>query len=248
MSVSQEQAERMRGLIAQVQTRLNEQVDEKRREWWTRYLKGQASFRGVTMDQVRDQVNEIWEKDVSRWSEVEAKELALVFLRQQHSEDKLAGILLLAEKLASELSAADLPLLARPFVDGSIADWNVCDWFAAKVLSQLCQRDGLAFAEPLARWTEAEALWQRRAPAVALVPLASKPHPFDRFLELCLKVCERLAADPQRFSQTAVGWLLRELSKEDPTAATSFVSEHADRLSREARRMATAKIEGRGRR
>jgi 3-methyladenine DNA glycosylase AlkD len=235
-------------IVGAVQARLDELADEGRREWWTRYLKQEASFRGVTMAQVRTQVNEVWASEVSGWPAAQAKELALAFLHAEQSEDKLAGVLLLAEKLSGELTVDDLPLLASPFADGSISDWNVCDWFSVKVLSQLCRRDGRAFADPLARWVDADGLWQRRAPAVALAPLASKRQPFDRFADLCLAICERLTADPQRFSQTAVGWLLRELSKPEPGAVLAFVEAHADRLSREARRMATARLEGRARR
>ena len=49
-------------------------------------------------------------------------------------------------------------------------------------------------------------------------------------------------------SQTAVGWLLRELSKREPDVVKRFVAEHEAELSHDARRMAMAKIEGRGRR
>jgi 3-methyladenine DNA glycosylase AlkD len=54
--------------------------------------------------------------------------------------------------------------------------------------------------------------------------------------------------DTERFSQTSVGWVLRELSRANPSAVTAFVEEHSDEMSAEARRMATAKIRGRGRR
>lgn len=74
-------------VVAVVQTRLDEVADEQRREWWARYLKGEATFRGVRMAQVRTKVNEAWESDVSGWSAARAKELALAFLRQEHSED-----------------------------------------------------------------------------------------------------------------------------------------------------------------
>jgi 3-methyladenine DNA glycosylase AlkD len=231
-----------------VGARLEAQADEGRRDWWTRYLKGEAVFRGVTMAQVRTQVDAVWAAEVSGWPADEAKGLALAFLARQFTEDKLAGVLLLAEKLASRLSAADLPMLAHPFEDGSVSDWGVSDWFSVKVLSPLCAREGLPFAEPLAGWVTADGLWQRRAPAAALAPLAPKRPSFERFDELCLRVCASLVADPQRFAQTAVGWLLRELSKRRPEPVVEFVEEHADRLSREARRMATAKVEGRGRR
>ncbi len=65
---------------------------------------------------------------------------------------------------------------------------------------------------------------------------------------MTIEVADANARDDERFMQTSVGWLLRELSKHRPQAVRNFVSEHEGLLSREARRMALAKIEGRGRR
>ena len=213
-----------------------------------RYLKGEADFRGVTMAHLRAEVDRIWLEEVESWPLDDAFELALGFVGQPLSDDKLAGVLLLAEKLLPQLGRTDLPRLARPFEEGSIADWSVCDWFAVKVLAPLCRRDGRDFAEPLAAWTQAESLWQRRAPAAALAVLAGKPAPFAGFAQLAVTICGPLVADPQRFSQTAVGWLMRELSKTEPDVVRRFVERHTSELSREARRMAMAKLEGRGRR
>ena len=53
--------------------------------------------------------------------------------------------------------------------------------------------------------------------------------------------------DRERFSQTSVGWVLRELSHADPEAVKSFVGNYGEPMTTEARRMALAKIEGRGR-
>jgi 3-methyladenine DNA glycosylase AlkD len=225
-------------VIAELQRRLDQHATERRREWWTAYLKGEAQFRGVAMADIRAEVRRL----------PADRELAFALLRERHTEDKLAGILLLAEHLLDTLDAGDLPLLAAPFDEGAIADWGACDWLAVKVLAPLCRRDGEPFARPLAGWSRDGTLWRRRAPAAAFATIAAKPEPFAGFAELSLDVCAALVRDPQRFAQTGAGWLLRELSKQRPDAVRAFVDEHAERLSTEARRMALAKIEGRGRR
>ena len=226
-----------RETIRTLQRRLDAHATEKRRDWWTRYLKGDAVFRGVAMGDIRAEVRTL----------PPDRDLAIGLLHERHSEDKLAGVLLLAEHLLGDLGPDDLPLLARPLDDGAVADWNVCDWYAVKVLAPLCRRDGEQFARPLATWSrDGATLWTRRAPAAAFATLAPKPEPFAGFTELCVDVCEALAPDGERFAQTAIGWLLRELSKQRPDVVLAFVADHD--LSTEARRMATAKIEGRGRR
>ncbi len=233
-------------VVARIQHGLQARADERRREWWTSYLKGEAAFRGTAMADVRQVVTEVCREHVAGWPAGDGKRLALVLLRERLTEDKLAGVLLLAEHLDDTIGPADLPLLREPLADGSIADWSACDWYAVKVLGPQAGRHGAPFAEPLARWAAGDGpLWERRAPAAAFASLAAKPHPFDGFAALALEVCDALSGDDQRFAQTAVGWLLRELSAQQPASVAAFVETHGEKLSREARRMATARLEGR---
>ena len=236
--------------IERLQARLEQAANVKSRDWWERYLKGVAAFRGVPMAVIRRALRD-WASDegLDRYSPSDQKELALGLLAQRFSEDKLAGILLLREHLLSALGARDLPSFAQAFRAGHIADWNICDWFSVKVLAALIERDGRPMAEAIAAWRESKPLWQRRAAAVALAPLApGGDDNFEGFAELAIEVADANVRDDERSMQTSVGWLLRELSKRDPQAVRDFVIEHEGLLTREARRMALAKIEGRGRR
>lgn len=236
-------------VVADLQRRLAGHADAARRDWWRTYLKGTAEFRGVAMAEIRAEVSRTWSAEVAGWPRDRALALALGLMHERFSEDKLAGVLLLAEHLLGALGTEDLPALAGPLADGAIADWGVCDWYAVKVLAPLCARDGEPFARALVAWSDDGApLWQRRAPAAALAVLAGKPAPFPELAALALEVCGRLVTDPQRFAQTAVGWLLRELSKQEPDAVAAFVAGRDEAMSAEARRMATAKLRGGGRR
>ena len=236
--------------IERLQARLEGAASAKSRDWWERYLKGSAAFRGVPMPVIRRAVRDWFRDEALDALPSEAqKQLGLDLLAQRFSEDKLAGVLLLREHLLPALGAPDLPSFAQAFRAGHIADWNICDWFSVKVLAALNERDGRPMAEAIAFWAESEPLWQRRAAAVALAPLAPRGEDnFEGFVELAIEVAGANVRDNERFMQTSAGWLLRELSKRDPQAVRDFVLEHEGLLSREARRMALAKIEGRGRR
>ena len=238
------------GAIERLQARLREAADEKTKDWWERYLKGAASFRGVSMPVIRSTLRRWYsEEALGAAPASDRKQLALDLLAESYSEDKLAGVLLLREHILAELSVDDLSSFAAAFRAGYISDWSVCDWFSVKVLSALIERDGRPMAEAIAAWTESEPLWQRRAAAVALAPLAPRGDGiFEGFVELSIDVARANVRDEERFMQTSVGWLLRELSKNDPQSVRDFVRKHESFLSREARRMALAKIEGRGRR
>jgi 3-methyladenine DNA glycosylase AlkD len=237
-------------VIATLGERLSARAQGSTRDWWERYLKGTARFRGVPMAGVREEAHALAaEAGLDALDARERKRIAYSFIEQPFTEDKLAGVLLLRERWLDDVSAADLPDLAALFDAGHVADWGICDWFCVKVLAPLVERDGQPFADALARWTEAPGRWRRRAAAVSLAPPAPRGDAvFDGFTRLALEIAASNVSDPERFSQTGVGWLLRELSKAEPAAVRAFVAEHDGELSREARRMALAKIEGRGRR
>ena len=225
--------------IETLQGRLQAQSVPSKRAWWERYLKHVISFRGVPMAAIR--------QEVQRWIPADGRvELAWALMRQPLAEEKLAGVLVLAEHVVPSgepSSEVLLSGLSPLFAQGHIADWNTCDWLCVKVLHGLLVRDGQAVAPLVAAWQTADTLWQRRAAAVAFVKLA--PFGDDNwpgFVDQLLAVCAANAQDSARFAQTGVGWALRELSKAHPAAVTAFVDEHP--LSKEARNMALAKITG----
>jgi hypothetical protein len=111
------------GLIERLQVRLDARATTATREWWTKYLRGVASFRGVKMGDVRTAVR-AWfaeERLGDRLSVGRQKDLALMLLEEGYTEDKLAGILFLQEILlpAGALDwHSDLPRFARLFDGG----------------------------------------------------------------------------------------------------------------------------------
>jgi hypothetical protein len=91
-------------LIDRLQSRLNASATAATREWWTKCLRGAASFRGVKMGDVRTAVH-AWfnEEGLGEYLSVgQQKDLALMLLEEDYSEDKLAGVLFLQEILLPE--------------------------------------------------------------------------------------------------------------------------------------------------
>jgi 3-methyladenine DNA glycosylase AlkD len=233
------------GLIERLQLRLNAHATAATREWWTKYLKGAASFRGVKMVDVRKAVH-AWFKE-ERLGELlsvgQQEDLALMLLEEDCTEDKLAGVLFLQEILlpAGALDwRSDLPRFARLFDQEHIRDWNVCDWFCVKVLGPLIEQQGEACARAILEWREAHSVWQRRATVVAFANLASKgDRNFPGFTEMVLNNCCHLLGTQERFAQTGVGWILRELSRSDQGRVIGFIEANLDRFSREGLKNAT---------
>lgn len=136
-------------------------------------------------------------------------ELALRLFAEPFCEDKLAGVLALAERLLPELTVADIDALARPFADGHVDDWNTRDWYCVKPLGR----------SPSSTSRRGERASTRLHPAPARRLRGERPR-------------------PRPLRQTSVGWLLRELSKAEPEAVAAFLDEHDGDMSAEARRAA----------
>jgi 3-methyladenine DNA glycosylase AlkD len=231
-------AERFAADVAEL---LDAAADEGTRDWWERYLTGTARFRGVKMADTRKIVRTCVERHRLDPSDTETLlDHAERLVAQPWSEDKLAAVLLLAEHALPGLSIDHLDRLAGPLAAGHLADWNSVDWYCVKVLGPfvVAGADTEVRCRAVAGWVHADGLWQRRAGSVAFTGhAATEPELFDGFTAMLLEVADVNTGDPTRWSQTSVGWLLRELARRRPDLVTEFLASHPE-LSTEARRNA----------
>lgn len=173
------------------------------------------------------------------------RRIAFALLEHAHTETKLAGVVVLHELLADQLRASDLPAFEALFASGTLADGAVVDGFAIKILGTMLHRvRGRAeLACELARWRDAESMWQRRAACVAFTALAPQGDAaLPQLAQLIFTMCSTVVWSHERVDQTAVGWLLRELSRAEPTRVEAFVRRHARFMSRECIRQAIERL------
>jgi len=173
------------------------------------------------------------------------KRIALALIEQRGTPDKLAGSLVLHDQLGDQLRATDLASFERLFDCGHLEDGAVCDAFGVQVLGTLLQRvRGRAeIARALASWRNADTPWQRRAACAALTALAPQGDAaLPGLAQLIFQMCTAIVWSAERSDQTAVGWLLRELSRGEPTRGEAFVRRHARFMSRECARLAVEKL------
>lgn len=220
------------GLVAEYQARLDAAASARSRSWWENYLKGVIPFRGVGLpDNLR--LLKAWraERGLDAWPVERQLELAGAFFEGACAEDKLAGVLYLQHYLVGRVDWRDL--LARIeilFARRLIFDWSLTDWLSMRVLAPLIADDRKPCAQAVLGWHGADYLWQARA---ALVPFAS--HADERGYYPSIRRAARvLIRRDERFAKTAVGWVLREVSKHDPDFVFAFVDAELDHFSREA--------------
>lgn len=232
--------------VADLQRRLARASNSKARAFWSRYLRGTARFRGVPMAKVRSCVRGWWtDHELAAHGAAAGKRIALALIEQQMTEDKLAGILILQEQLGDALRGGDLPAFARLFSGGHLADWNIVDWFCVKVLVTMLAREAgrAELARAVAQWRTAETTWQRRAACIAFTKLAPRgDEALPGLTTLILTVCATVVWSPERFDQTAVGWVLRELGRAEPARVEAFFRRHARFMSRDCVRYVVEKL------
>jgi len=226
--------------IEALQQQLQQKAEPKTKDWWEAYMKHVIPFRGVKMPVIRTELHR-WYTDTgieSRLNREAQKELALTLFQQKYAEDKLAGILFLQEILLPAEAIVwpeDVPRFAALFTDQWIYDWNICDWFCVKVLGPLTECEGTDCAAAIAQWHTAENLWQARAAVVAFVNLASE----RQYYAMIQASCQTLIKQDERFAKTAVGWILRDISKYDEPWVKDFLNNHLHDFSKESVKNAT---------
>jgi hypothetical protein len=139
---------------ARLRRALEARATERSRSFWTGYVKGSPPFLGVAMADVRAALGSWWRSEgIDAWPAPARKRVALSLFTGAYAEDRLAGILALAERLDGDVSADDLPAFAELFGAGRLADWNLTDWFCIKVLGPLIRLDPARFAQTGVGWT-----------------------------------------------------------------------------------------------
>ena len=90
--------------------------------------------------------------------------------------------------------------------------------------------NGKECAEAITKWNNAENVWQARCSLVSFTTL-TKDYSYTGLL---LASSSILIRREERFAKTAVGWLLREISKLDRQIVVDFISENREFFTRES--------------
>jgi 3-methyladenine DNA glycosylase AlkD len=223
-------------LIRLLQAALEQGASPETKDWWEKYLRNVIEFRGIGIPQIRVRLAQ-WRDEVgiANWEKPDQLRIALRLFESPVAEDKLAGILFLQEYLYDQFEwQALLTRYEQLYARDLIFDWNTCDWFCVRVLGPTIRRYGLACARAIAGWHRASNLWQARSSVVAFVPVAVD----GRYHPLIYESCDSLIRRDERFAKTAVGWILRDLSRHDENGVEEFVESHVKCFSIESLRNA----------
>ena len=144
-------------------------------------------------------------------------------------------------RISKGLSPTLWPTLKRWI--GRVDNWAHCDDLC-RLYSHLLEGDPERVTPALDRWNRSRKLWKRRASLVSRIHYSGKNAIFLP-PEAMLPAIENCLEDHRHYVQTAVGWVLREMSVRYPQETTRFVDNHVGRFGSEAFRRAIDKLPAR---
>lgn len=117
-----------------------------------------------------------------------------------------------------------------------VNNWNLVDLGARNVVGEYLLTDSAEEAT-LKKFADNESVWDRRT-------LVMSTHPFiaQSKNDYVFSVLELLIADQEDLIQSSLGWVLKELYKQDPNQAVSFIQQNFVRLSKQAIRIGTERM------
>lgn len=108
--------------------------------------------------------------------------------------------------------------------------WDAVDAFAYYI-SGPSWRDGQLSDPLIANWAASTNRWWRRAALASTIPLARRHSGEEKDTDRALAVCSLLIADRDDMVVKAMSWALREVARQDPSAATGFINANRDVLA-----------------
>ena len=217
--------------IKKLQTKLDEVSDEKTRKWFENYLKNVISCRGVKTPTVAKIVSQ-WRVDeaIDKLPLKKQMEIACNLIREKKAEDKLAGIIYIQKYLSGRVETDTLlQNFNGLYNQGAFCNWSTTDWFCIRVLDPLIIKSEDSVAQEIGSWYRSGDLWQRRSSIVSFRGSAKE----NKHLAIIKRNVASLVKEDERFIQTAIGWLISELSRNYPDEANDIVSKHFSDLSYE---------------
>lgn len=187
------------------------------------YLKSDLEFLGVGVPGTRRAVKAA----VSAHPGLDPADLvawALALWREPVHERRLAAVEMLT-LAAPRLAAADLATVER-LVRESLT-WALVDGLAINVAGEIALRDPASW--PLIDvWAADADFWVRRSALLALLrPIRCGRPSLPRFT----RYAEPMLAEREFFIRKAIGWVLRELARDDPAWVASWTEQHMSGMS-----------------
>lgn len=210
--------------------KLEQLTNPGKADWLENYVKHDIKSIGVGIPDIRKTlISESAVQDLRNAELQDQIHFLNALMASEWTEEKLAAIIYM-QLYWKDIEIADLlTVIENWFDERLIYDWNVCDWLCVRVLAPTLDKKPESMFLYLQNWNEADYLWKARA---SLVPYAASKKIFG-FKKEIARLTPTLISRPERFSKTAVGWVLRELSRYDMDFVKQFLAHYKEHLTPE---------------
>lgn len=214
--------------IAQLRRALHAAGDPDFASFHKGYHKSPLKFYGIKTTPLRALEAEAFPKRPRLAPEL-VREAVTLLWASEYFEERITALSLLA-RLVDDLELADLVWLKS--IAHQCDGWGVLDSLACRTLSPLAKRLGEPLYQEVFGWRQDDWMWTRRAAIlVHIMPSRAKmlaaDYPWRTF--------DALLHEKEFFIRKAIGWTLREISKQYPQAVHDYlmrVGEKAAPLTR----------------
>ena len=166
-----------------------------------------------------------WSKELASASPQEILQVARGILASGEAEFRFIAYELVHfhKPARKSLQKGEVEVLAH-----EMQSWDAVDAFSYYI-SGPAWRDGQISDDVMAKWAASKNRWWRRASLASTIPLSRRHTPED--IERVLSLCALLVADRDDMVVKAMSWALREVARQNPSAATQFVDAYGDALA-----------------
>lgn len=187
-------------------------------------------FIGVVVPQTR--------KIAARYKELSLTEIAKLTNSDIH-EVRLCGLVILTNQFKRSRVVSEKKRLFNFYLKelkaGNLDNWDLVDVTAPTLGEYLLEiEDPMSILNRLAK---SKSLWERRVSVVFTFAFLRAGD-----LEPTYEMAERHLGDKHDLMHKAVGWLLREMGKRDPSLLRAFLQEHCNEMPRTALRYSIEKF------
>ena len=183
---------------------------------------------------VRKEIEKKWRPVLKAMHESELWMVSTSLFASQILEEQLTACFCLELHL-KKMTAEDF-FRVSDWMEQWVHNWAVCDQFSTHIVGYLITR----FPELLPAfqtWKQSESIWKRRAVPVSMIYPVKK----SMYIEESLVMTESLISDQEDMVQKGLGWLLKEISQQDPERIYRYLKLWEKELSRTTLRIALEK-------
>lgn len=205
--------------VAELRTLLKQHANAEHAAFHKNYQKSSKKFYGIKTPVLNAAVNDVFPKRPKMTKE-EMWPFIDTLWNSEWFEEQGAALLLL-DRIAKELTPADLPHLK--IMVGDCEGWAMLDWISTRALGVMAMNYPEEIYTKVRTWTRSKHLWTRRASILIHVMPARKK---QLRADVALSTFAELLHEKEFFIRKAIGWALREMCKHYPEMTLEFLKEH----------------------